>query len=263
MKRMNRLLALRVLAPMVFLALFAVRIGVSGTVCSLSFAATDITCPLGFIQSSLAARGFPLALLVSALIPLAAAALLGRFFCGWICGAGLTLDLTRRISNKRGPRVAKDPDQPIDGRGRAGASKLEGLALLGFFLGISFVLGYPAFCLVCPVGILYRNVLLASTQGTVGLDILAMPVLVAIEVFASKSWCGSLCPVGKTFSLVSAWSLFKPRVNASTCVKCGACAQVCHVNIDPVTANTTQLADCTKCVACRDACPKGSISMKP
>lgn len=260
---MSYVLALRFLTPIVFLGLFAVRIGVQGNVCSLSFAAIDITCPLGFIQSSLAARGFPLVLLVSALIPLAAAALLGRFFCGWICGVGLTLDLTGRLKNKRRLRVAKELDRSMDGRRRGGVSKLEGLALIGFFLGISFLLGYPAFCLVCPVGILYRNVLLASTQGTVGLDILAMPVLVAIEVFASKSWCGRLCPVGKTLSLVSAWSLFKPRVDASSCVKCGACTQVCHVNIDPVTASTAQLADCTKCLECRDACPKGSIRMKP
>lgn len=101
MKKISYLLPLRILMPLIFLVLFAVRLGVSGTVCSLSFAAIDITCPLGFIQSTLAARGFPLALLVSALIPLAAAALLGRIFCGWICGVGLTVDLTRRLNNKR------------------------------------------------------------------------------------------------------------------------------------------------------------------
>jgi len=195
-------------------------------------------------------------------MPLATATLLGRIFCGWICGVGLTVDLTRRLNNKRRQRVIKSAGRSIDGRGRGGASKLEGLALIGFFLGISFLLGYPAFCLVCPVGILYRNVLLASTQGAVGLDILAMPVLVVVEIYASKSWCGRLCPVGKTLSLVSVWSLFKPRVDASSCVKCGDCAQACHVNIDPVMAGTAQLADCTKCLECRNVCPKGSITME-
>jgi len=263
LKRISYLQALRFLTPIIFLGLFAVRLGFSGTVCSLSFAAVNITCPLGFIQSSLAARGFPLALLVSALIPLAAAALLGRFFCGWICGVGLTLDFTRRLNKKKRLSVPKDLGRSMDIHRLGMASKLEGLALVGLFLGISFLLGYPAFCLVCPVGILYRNVLLASTQGTVGLDILAMPVLVAIEIFASKSWCGRLCPVGKTLSLVSAWSLFKPRVDASSCVKCGVCAQACHVNIDPVTANTAQLADCTKCLGCSDACPKKCITISP
>jgi len=120
----------------------------------------------------------------------------------------------------------------------------------------------PSFVGLLPIDRLYRNVLLASTQGTVGLDILAMPMLVAIEIFASKSWCGRLCPVGKTRSLVSFRSLFKPRVDTSSCVKCEACAQVCHVNIDPVTAGIAQLADCTKCLECRNVCPKGSITMK-
>ncbi len=81
----------------------------------------------------------------SALALLILTVLFGRVFCGWVCPFGFVLDLVDKVTPKRlgWPDFLK--------------SRMAKYGILGGAVGSSAVLGYQAFCTVCPIGTLCRS----------------------------------------------------------------------------------------------------------
>jgi ferredoxin len=53
------------------------------------------------------------------------------------------------------------------------------------------------------------------------------------------------------------------KVDASTCMRCGACASVCPLNLIEVLDAQVKVGDkCTDCGACAKACPVGAIEIE-
>jgi len=116
---------------------------------------------------------------------------------------------------------------------------------------------------ISPVGIVSR----ALTYGG-GIAVAWVGVLLLIEVFYSRRfWCRYMCPIGMTYGAVGGISPLKVAYDAEKCLHEGECRRVCMV---PHVLFMTKMgyskdvhmgigADCTRCGACIEVCPTGSL----
>lgn len=144
--------------------------------------------------------------------------------------------------------------------------------ILAAALGSTLIFGFPVFCLICPVGLTFATVLLVMRLfafGATTWTIIAFPLIIIIELLVLPKWCQNFCPLGALLSLFSGPNkTFRPTVDAKTCLPlsegkaCSLCEKACPegINLLDIASGATTLNDCSKCRACADVCPKGSIT---
>lgn len=259
--------------PVQFLSFLLLVVMLVGTVCSLSIAALDISCPTGVLQNIASSKvllfsslGAGLALVVLALVA-------GRVFCGWICPFGFVLDLVDKVIGLKPPKLEA---QSTAGtwRGKLAAMMPQKIRELSLFanrnnkygvlagaVAASAMTGNQSFCTVCPIGVVCRGYGLQATLG--GAELAVIPLIAAMDVGAKRSWCRYFCPVGAVFALVSRFAPIHIEIGAERCKKfsCKRCAEVCPVGI--VSEKDLQAgqrpdidrAECIMCLRCVDVCP--------
>ncbi len=184
---------------------------------------------------------------------------LGRFFCGWVCPLGTTLDGLRRLLFR--PR----PDAGVADRW----PRAKYYLLFFFLAGAPFSLNLAG--LFDPLSLLYRTLAIVcypafaygvEKAGTVlyrlgppltylsepvyqGLKATVLPfrglvyllplftlalfaLIVAAERLDRRFWCRALCPLGALYGLFARFSLLR-RKPAALCPDCGDCAVVCKM----------------------------------
>lgn len=75
------------------------------------------------------------------------------------------------------------------------------------------------------------------------------------------------CPISWIQGLQNRFSFFRIINDKATCLSCGKCNKVCYItNLNPKTslykndsANPATAFNCSKCLACVDSCPNGSL----
>lgn len=194
--------------------------------------------------------------------------------------AGSTVDIASEAKAGEDARRGKTPS--VAG-GCSAAQEVRGLAAslrhigrdprtwaLVCVLAATCVAGLPLFCLVCPIGLTFGTVgslwhLFVDKQVT--LSCVVFPLALVVELVVYRRWCLNLCPVAGLLNVFGQFArLFRPRVNASTCLKCtghsacAACAKACPEHIDLHAANAAiQLGECTRCGECVRQCPTASV----
>jgi polyferredoxin/Pyruvate/2-oxoacid:ferredoxin oxidoreductase delta subunit len=248
--------------------------------------------PLAGLATMLAARAWlePFAL---ALVTLAAALLLGRVWCGWICPLGTLLGWLRfRSARRLGARMP-------DGLRRVkyvllGAIvvlaalqnltllALDPLALLTRTVTTSVIPGFvfaagtletlgmswgPTTGVVSWVEQHFRGSVLPTTQPRYEQGVALFLVLLAVillGVLADRFWCRYLCPLGALLGLVSKVQVLRPLAAGGCCGSCGACAGACRQDAILTSAAGARVvtSECTMCLDCLVACPKpGGMSV--
>ena len=88
-------------------------------------------------------------------------------------------------------------------------------------------------------------------------------VLVGLNWIEPRLWCRHLCPLGAMLGLVGRAGIFGRRVDASACIHCNRCEQVCP--LDAVRENhlATDTSRCQLCMDCADVCPTSAIAVGP
>ncbi len=134
------------------------------------------------------------------------------------------------------------------------------------------IFGFPVFCLICPVGLTFITVFLLMRLfafGEATWTIVLFAAIILVEVLLLPRWCKHFCPLGALLSLFSgANKTFVPKIDETKCLntttdaECNRCVAACPegINLHDIAAGETTLNDCTKCKACSDACPTGSIT---
>ena len=242
--------------------------------------------PLVGISYLLSAKAW-YALLLPAFIVLILSAVLGRFFCGWICPLGTILDFCSPFIRRTAPlRFLKGNLKyyvlftllfaALFGLNLAGL--LDPLAILLRFLTFSL---YPLLGLLAKEGWvdLYRIIGDSRDSLEGGYSFLRSYVLpfrdtffplaffslflflgiVALEWFERRNWCRNLCPLGTLLGLVSRFSLFK-RLPAKLCGDCGDCKAHCPTGFD---TEILQKNDCILCMDCQLKCPSRRVRFRP
>lgn len=215
-----------------------------GTLCSW--------CPFGFAQASLASRELQTAIIAPLIAVIVIAGLFGRAFCAWACPSGF-------VKKTRQP-AAKDRQS----KGVAGSA-----VIVAGVLALSFIVGFPVFCLFCPIGLVFGFMFALFRSLTIyqpSWDLVVFPIMLLIELRLFGPWCSRICPLGAAAGLIARISPFNLRVRANerTCytdTSCGACSQACPENIDPRADPAISDEACTLCLECRTVCPSRSLSL--
>ena len=171
--------------------------------------------------------------------------LVGRFFCGWICPLGTTVDVAGMFAG--GKRSAKNKTS------RARYIKF-------FVLAAVFISAFSGGELVWffdPLIILDRFVLFFNGRAK---DVFAISVTlilflsVFITIFlAPRFWCRNICPLGAFYAIVSKFSLLARRVKGA-CRNCGTCESVCRMGAIKPDADYRK-EECVLCLDCIYDCP--------
>jgi MauM/NapG family ferredoxin protein len=216
---------------------------------------------------------------------------LGRFFCGWICPLGTTLDGCRRLLFS--PR----PDQGYAWRWRRVKYYFLFFLLTGALLSVNLV------GLFDPLSLLFRTLGIVIYPGlshgleeaftrlyNVGtpLTYISEPVyeflkatilpfrkqvfllpfftlccfaiIVALERVDRRFWCRALCPLGALYGLVARFSWLRRRPG-KLCADCGDCQTGCKMGaIQEGEAARHQTADCQLCLSCLESCQNDRIT---
>jgi polyferredoxin/Pyruvate/2-oxoacid:ferredoxin oxidoreductase delta subunit len=221
-----------------------------------------------------------------ALVILVATPFLGRFFCGWICPLGTTIDAASKI--------VKSPSNRVSG-------KWEKLRFLKFALLVACILlamfsvhvwGYldplsifnRALTVVFyPLGTLFVNqTLLASTKvpfletpafyvydlfkASVMPEMQAHPqqffwialfigAILGAEKLSRRFWCRNVCPAGAWLGFLAQFRMFE-RIVGEACPICNKCQTECKMNAIPTgDVKHTSKVECIDCFNCGAVCP--------
>lgn len=243
--------------PVQLLSFFLLVILLVGSICSLNIATLDLACPFGVLQNVLSAKAILLTTLVSGLLLVGLAFVLGRAFCGWMCPFGFILDLADLVLPHRLFRL------PAFARNRLNK---YGVGLGG--LAVAGVAGTQAFCTVCPIGTVCRSYGLNTVMG--GAEAAVIPAIALLDSGEKRTWCRYLCPVGACFALAAKVGLVRVDIGAPRCKKfsCMRCASVCPMGIIPeeqlvqgISPNI-DMSECILCLRCVSACPHGAASVR-
>lgn len=221
------------------------------------------SCPIGSLQAVMGNWNFKFSFYVAGFLVFAGA-LIGRFVCGWLCPFGLLQDLFHKIPF---------PKKVTTFRGDKLLRKMKYVVLVVFVILLPLFLvdimgqGAPYFCkLICPAGALEGGLPLVllnkSMRSAIGWLYAWKNILLAVTVFLSiliyRPFCKYICPLGAVYSVFNPISVFKYRVDNSKCTRCGACARLCKMQIDP--SKTPNHPECIRCSQCKKICPTGALS---
>lgn len=238
--------------------------------------------PLVLASHLLAAKSWTWLLLPALLLALASA-LLGRFFCGWICPLGTLLDLfpfrkEKKPAPPRFPRCLKHVllialltaallQLNLAGLLDPLAILLRGLAycfypLLGLgvregWVGLYGLMGERRDA-IAPLYALLQDHLLPFRQTLYPLALssaLVLAGILALERWATRGWCRHLCPLGTLLGWLATFSPFR-RLPAHACSDCGACREICPV---PCEGDAAARVECLRCMRCQTDCPQQRV----
>lgn len=190
--------------------------------------------------------------------------LTGRLTCGWLCPFGLLQELLFKIPSWRKFRTAK----PL--------KYIKYFMLLFFVIVFPLILtdqwgmGKPWFCkFVCPAGTLEAGFPMLALQpdlrATVGVlfynKLFWMFLFLIWSVFSCRFFCKTTCPLGAFYGLFNKISFLQLHLNEENCTDCGACFQVCPMEIQfNKNVNSPECILCMRCL--NEACKFDAISLR-
>jgi MauM/NapG family ferredoxin protein len=243
--------------------------------------------PVISLGTILATKSFATYLLPG-LVVLAAAALVGRVFCGHICPMGTTIDLLQIPVGPRRKPSAKNNSYEATERFRSWKYLALAVVLAAALGGVSILfVGSPLSLATRFYGLVVHPLLLLL--GDSGLDLAAswLPTwlssdftyvqiggrafatnvfvgllfvaVVALAYVQPRFWCRNLCPAGALMGLLSRSPLIKRRVDES-CSRCGQCIRQCPTAAISENPEKTIYSECIVCLECVKICPESAIS---
>ena len=188
---------------------------------------------------------------------LGATAVLGRFFCGWMCPLGT---LQQLVSWVAGPERRKLPK--INRYRRWFSLKYLVLAVLLTWaaLGANHIGWFD------PIPLLHRAFASglrplwhggASPGGWVSFGLLAAILL--LSAWMPRFFCRAACPLGALLGVVSRLAPLRiRRTDPTACSGCTLCLFACQGADEPLDKH--RVSECHVCLNCLDSCGEGSLS---
>ncbi len=189
------------------------------------------------------------------LVVLAATAILGRFFCGWICPLGT---LQQLVSWVAGPERRKRPK--INRYRPWFAVKYLVLAVLLTWA----TLGANHIGWLDPIPLLHRAVAGglrplwhggAMPGGWLSFGLLATILLLA--AWMPRFFCRAACPLGALMGVVARLAPLRIRRGESNCTGCTLCVMACQGADEPL--GDHRVSECHVCLNCLGACAEESL----
>lgn len=173
----------------------------------------------------------------------------GRAYCAFVCPMNLVTDLASFLRRFLG----------VDMIIKSGKRKVK-YYILGLCLIVSFISGVAAFDIISPISILYRNVIFGF-----GFGMFVVLVVFLFDLFVLKNgFCGYICPLGATYSIIGKYSLLRVKHKYENCTKCMNCVRICpEAQVLDMIGKRSQSVDdisCIKCGRCIEVCNDNALS---
>ena len=199
---------------------------------------------------------FPQIFLVAAVLVITA--LLGRFFCGYICAFGSMLDFlwfVRKKISKKQIKINEKTDRVL---------KLVKYFVLLFIVVFVWTFDIVSFSnTVSPWNIFGMY---ASYSGWPdenylwSIGGLLLLVIILSSMFIERFFCRYLCPLGAIFALTSRFRFFRIKKPREKCNKCRLCTSRCEMGIPLNRYDIIKSGECINCFTCLETCPRKNIS---
>lgn len=242
--------------------------------------------PLAALADLAAPGPFSWQSLWPALVLLILTAIFGRFFCGWICPLGTSIDASGKLTGRgvhRSSRSWRRVKYLL--LFSLTAASFGGLQLLGLFDPLAIFLRsltlalYPAYNLgmnglfdlayqhdvpLASAALnaaypFWRDNLMAFYQPSYTLGLFTLLVFLTIlllEKVERRFWCKNLCPLGALLGLCSSRALLV-RQPDGLCTDCQKCVTDCRM--DAVAKQGQRPGECIECLDCSDYCPQQRV----
>jgi NosR/NirI family transcriptional regulator, nitrous oxide reductase regulator len=223
-----------------------------GALAYFGFYRKGCICPIGAIQNvtlSLVDSRYLISYGVIAFffLPLAAALLVGRVFCGGVCPLGALQDLVVLRPRK----VSEKLDRAL------GWLRYVYLGLAVLFAGWGLHLNFGS--LQIQMG---RRFLICEWDPFISIFRITgafhMLVIGAIFIFGGmfigRPYCRWLCPYGGLLSILSRFSWKNVRITPDKELDCGLCADACPYGA--IHNHRADRASCLACARCYEYCPR-------
>jgi uncharacterized protein with FMN-binding domain len=207
---------------------------------------------------SVAANAGQLILVISMLL---ITAIMGRFFCGFLCSFGSMGDLFWYLGKKLKLHRWQVPPKVDRVLKSLKYILLAGIILLGWVLGISLLSGTANPWTIFGM---YSTVSgWADLSALISIGALLLLLIIAGSMLIERFFCRYLCPLGAVFSIVSKFRLFKIRKPGQNCGSCQACTKRCSMGIPLYGMNVVTDSECIDCMNCVDVCPRNNVKANP
>ncbi|MEA4869818.1 MAG: FMN-binding protein [Christensenella sp.] len=188
-------------------------------------------------------------------------AMMGRFFCGFLCSFGTMGDFFWFIGTKlklRRPKIGSRADRILK---KTKYLLLIGILLLGWTFGVSMLSGTGNPWTVFGMLTRWDGWTDVTVLLSVGMGLLLL--IVAGSLYIERFFCRYLCPLGAVFAIVFKYRLFKIRKPRRDCGSCRACTKRCSMGIPLYRSNVVRSAECIDCMNCVEICPRDNVSANP
>ena len=289
-QRLNRSLRLtqvRIVAQVVFFALFVLAVWATWTSRIEGYPVSRLLemDPLVTLSTFLA-TGYVYKFLGWSLLIVAITFLFGRVFCNWMCPFGTLHQFVSWLF------INKTTSQRIQQNRYHNTQYLKYAILIVFLIMAS--MGALQIGLLDPIVIMYRAVatviapmsdnvvdMMADPAAQAGveqsvIDSLKFAPGTASRIFVGSFWigvlfflfvglnfwkprffCRFLCPLGALLGAISTHSLFRINRIVDKCTNCDLCLTRCEGAADPHTQ--VRKAECFSCMNCIDDCPENAL----
>jgi MauM/NapG family ferredoxin protein len=210
----------------------------------------------------------------------------GRFFCGWLCPVGVTLDFFSFIFKSIKSRINKPKWKyyiflflvicSIFGLQLAGlvdplsiATRSYALPFYSYFnftfeSFLDFLFQFNFTKDLVPTLSDFKFNLLKETGTPIylysNIIILIFLGIILLNLLSNRFWCHSLCPLGALLGLLSIRPLLLKKVNATLCNDCGKCQNNCKTMAIAKDPAKYSPQECINCFNCQEICPEGAIN---
>ncbi len=206
----------------------------------------------------------------------------GRIYCSVICPLGVMQDFFSWIGGKR--KKNRFSYKPAKSKVRY---IVLGLFALSIILGTAatvYIAPYSAYgrmatYLFAPIYDAVNNLLayFAQESGSYmfyekeivfkggiafAVALISFIAIAAIAFFKGRAYCNTICPVGTFLSFIARFSLFRPVIDKSKCIKCRRCERNCKSSCIDAANGTIDYSRCVTCLNCTGICSKKAISYK-
>lgn len=224
---------------------------IKGTTWSGNFFGFQISDPLAVVGQIAAGLTLYWPFILTALVPVIATLLLGRFFCGWICPATFLYELNTTLSLWLHRIGVKTGNRKFDRR----------FKYLVLFIGLvlSAISGSVLISVIYPPAIIGRELYFSIALNGFGAGLVFFVITLLFDLLVAKrGFCRYICPGGALYSLLGRYRLVRIKRIVENCNDCAKCNAVCEFGLDPLHDDFGQ--ECNNCTACIAVCPTDAMT---